>query len=273
MTHTFVRTFAAALAGAGLIAGSVSAAEKATSEKAASKEVEQAYKNGWSAEKFLDEAEVHGKNGEEIGRVENLLVDEQGQIVALIAQVGGVWDIGDTHVAVPWKDAKFAQGDAKVTIPVTEENVDDYSMFKEPFFTKADVGKTQTVQSDLATGPKIWKATDLIDDYAVLESGAGYGYVNDLIFDDTGKLQLVVVNASEYGRPGYYGYPWYGYRYDGFAWNPGFDRYVVPFNESEVANLDNAFRYDQLQETGAAGAAPKDRPQGATQESEEKSQK
>jgi hypothetical protein len=103
------------------------------------------------------------------------------------------------------------------------------------------------VADDLVTGFSVWKATELIDDYGVLEDGSGFGYVTDLIFDPQGRLRRVVVYASGIGGPGHYGYPWFGYGYRGYAWHPSLDHYVLPYDEDEIARFA-AFDYERLGE-------------------------
>lgn len=187
-----------------------------------------------SADELLD-MRVVGKKSNEIGSVENLLINRQGQIVAVVAQVGGFLDIGDTHVAVPWNQASMKGG--KLHLPITEDNAGDYSIFKEQYFSTYDAGTKSTVADDLSTGPSIWKATDLIDDYVLLENDTGYGYVTDLTFNQEGKLQSVVVNASnpdfDYG---YFAYPWYGFGYD-FGWDPGLNYYILPYSDGDLAGI------------------------------------
>jgi hypothetical protein len=70
-------------------------------------------------------------------------------------------------------------------------------------------------------------------DYVRLEDGVNYGIVDDLIFDDGGKLKSIVVNPSVgYGVGGYYAYPWYGYDY---GFDPGQDFYDLPYGRDDVA--------------------------------------
>jgi len=76
---------------------------------------------------ILDDYEVRGENGDDIGSVENMIFDDEAQVLAIIAQVGGFWDTGDTHVSVPWEQVELANG--ALTVPVTEDNLDDYSIF------------------------------------------------------------------------------------------------------------------------------------------------
>src|SRR5680860_1237717 len=60
------------------------------------------YGSGWSYDRLIDEAEVIGPEGDDIGDVENLIIGRDGKVKAVIAEIGGFLDIGDTHVAVPW---------------------------------------------------------------------------------------------------------------------------------------------------------------------------
>ncbi|MAM00043.1 MAG: hypothetical protein CL583_16505 [Alteromonadaceae bacterium] len=198
-------------------------------------------KGGIQADELMD-TEVFGSDGEEIGSVENVIIGNDNKIVAIIAQVGGVWDIGDTHVAVPWKEVKMT--DDGVRIPVTEDNADDYGIFKNEYVTKS-LEQTTKVEDDVDTGYRSWKLTNLLDDYATLTGGTGYGYVDNVIFSKDGKIEAVIVeSASTYGA-GTYAYPFYGYDY---GWNPGYDAYELPYEENEVADLD-IFDYNEFDDT------------------------
>lgn len=208
---------------------------------------DQIYENGWSLSELI-EADVVGEDGEEIGDVENVLLDENGQILSVVAEVGGFLDIGDTHVAVPWDQVETGANLDKITVPVNQDNVEDYSIFGEfGYFTRPEADTKQVVNSDLVTGPTVWKATDLLDDYAVLTGGVGYGYVDDMIFVEGGKLHAVVVDpASGYG-PGPYAYPYYGY---GYGWAPNMAYYDLGYGEADVAVIDT-FDQDRMEENDA----------------------
>lgn len=196
------------------------------------------YEGGIRAESLLN-AEVFGQeNGglsEELGTVENVLLNRDNKIVAIIAQVGGFWDIGDTHVLVPWE--QVALTDDGVGIPVNEDNVQDYGLYREESIISTEVtNEVQAVDDDAITASSIWKLTDLIDDYAVLSDQRGYGYVDDAIFDSNAVLQAVIVEPDVgYGADGPYATPFYGYDY---GWEPGLDSYNIGYGTDEVAGLD-----------------------------------
>ncbi|MCG7601222.1 PRC-barrel domain-containing protein [Halomonas sp. McH1-25] len=193
---------------------------------------------GITADNLMD-TEVFGETGEEIGSVENVLVTEQNQIAAIIAQVGGFWDIGDTHVLVPWDEVQLT--DDGVQIPITEDNADDYGLFDTEFITKQDLSQTQQVDDDVATGNRVWKLSDLLDDYASVGQGVGYGYVDNVLFSQDGQVQAVVIESDSAYGGGPYAYPFYGY---GYGWEPGYTTYSLPYEENEIGDMD-VFDYEQ----------------------------
>lgn len=206
------------------------------------------YADGRSVEFMLDETEVYGPDGEEIGSLENIVFSNDGRVLSVVAEVGGFWDIADTHVNVPWDEVEFAAG--RMTIPVTEENAEDYSLFKTSYLgIEEAASETMVVEDDLQTGTRAFRASELIGDYArIRDQGGGenafvnYGYVNDLIIRD-GQLAAVVVSPDAgYAGPGYYAYPYYGY-----GWAPGTPYYNMPYGEDEVAQVE-PLDYDRLED-------------------------
>lgn len=223
-------------------------------------DAEALYQSAWSAEALFDR-EVFGEGGEEIGDVEDLIVGSNGELLALVAEVGGFWDIGDTHVSIPWDQVTFRQ-DGSVVIPVTEENADDYSVLNIP--TQEQVA--QNVVSNLddeELGPRAWRASELIGDIARIRGDGvdqaanagtvaqnrpmgyqGYGYVDDLIFNDGKIVAAVVDRDAGYGTRGRFAYPFYGY---GYGWAPGNRYYDMPYNRDEATTVE-PFDEDRLNE-------------------------
>ncbi len=207
------------------------------------------YADGWSVENMFDTTEIIGTNGEGIGDVENVIFSNDGKVLGIIAQVGGFWDIGDTHVHVPWDEVNIGETIQKAQIPVTEENVDNYDVFGdywggERVNTEADAGTTDVADDDLVAGPGIFKATDLIGSYAYLSDGMRYGYVSDIIVEN-GVISAIVADAATYGRRGYYAYP---YSYRGIS-PMGRPHYNMLYNTTEIDAIEN-FDYEQLQSRG-----------------------
>ncbi|MEH6641672.1 PRC-barrel domain-containing protein [Vreelandella glaciei] len=197
------------------------------------------YEEGGMTAASLMDTEVFGSGNEEIGSVENILLNDQNEIVAIIAQVGGFWDIGDTHVLVPWEEVDVNVDG--VSIPVTEDNAEQYGVFQEDYVTKEDLSYISQVDDDATTGSRIWKLTDLLDDYASIGEGNGYGYVDNVLFSEEGKVQGVVIEADSA-----YGGDTYAYPFDGFdaGWDPSYSTYVLPYDEADLDNL-STFDYDE----------------------------
>lgn len=203
------------------------------------------YAEGWSVENIFDETEVVDATGEVIGDIENIIFSNEGEILGIIAQVGGFWDIGDTHVHVPWDEVTTIAGSGQMQVPVSEETIDDYNVFGDYWFdeqtiTDADTDATQGVDDDLVAGAGVFKATDLIGDYAYMSDGTRYGYVSDIIVE-ADAISAIVTDAATYGRSGYYAYP-YNYGVNPMATQ----RYEMPYDTTEVDTLEN-FDYAQLQ--------------------------
>jgi hypothetical protein len=98
-------------------------------------------------------------------------------------------------------------------VPITDNTAESYGLFREEVFSKTDVGKIDGVEEDFKAGPRLWKATALLDDFVVLDSNAPYGYVTDLIFDDSSRLLSVVANSAsrDLGIYDVYAFPWQHY--------------------------------------------------------------
>lgn len=210
------------------------------------------YRAGWSAERMFDEAEVIGADGDDIGDVENILIGPDGNILSVIAQVGGLWDIGDTHVSIPWEQVRLSEDGSRLNVPVTEETVEDYSLLGSyGYFVPSDAEQIQTIEDDLATSPRVFKASELIGDYAFLTGDERYGYVSDLIFSDDGTLHAVVVEGDGAGTAGYRAYPYYGYDY---GWSPNQIGYHLPYSRDEITAI-NTFDYDQMRGSGSSSGS------------------
>lgn len=196
-------------------------------------------KGGIKADSLMD-AEVFGQDEEEIGSIENVLINKDNKIAAIIAQVGGFWDIGDTHVLVPWDEVEIHEDGVRV--PVTEDNADDYGLFaSDEYITQYDLDHTQQVEDDVEAGANVWKLSDLLDDYATVGEGIGYGYIDNILFSREGNVQAVIVESDSAYGAGAYAYPFYGY---GYGWNPGYTAYYVQYGEDEVGNMES-FDYDR----------------------------
>jgi sporulation protein YlmC with PRC-barrel domain len=188
--------------------------------------IDQEGRDGWSVKKLIG-TKAFGPNRKEIGKVENVIFDPNGQVLKLIVETGGFLGFDETPLAVVWKDAKIGPDLDYVNTPITVESLDKYGLF-------------DGMPSKVAIGPRAWRATELIGDYVDLQGGFNYGFVRDLIISKEGQLKAVIVRPDvSYNRmSGYYAYPYYGYGmgYD-YYWNPGADHYDLPFGRTDIAHL------------------------------------
>lgn len=183
-------------------------------------------RQGWSADNLLNE-EVYGSDGDQIGEVEDFFMGPEGQIISVVVEGGGVLDIGDSHIAVPWGRVNRL-GPVSIQVPVEDGNLDEFGLF-------------ENVDDDFAAGRK-WRLSDLIGDYVTLKNGINYGYVEDVIFNDKGTIQAVIAD------------PAYGYGYSpgpvAFPYNTAYDPYTpyypTPYTKAQLQNL-KPFRYSELQ--------------------------
>lgn len=165
------------------------------------------YADGWSADDFLDEMDVHGPDGEEIGDVEDIIVDADGKIVAIIAEVGGLWGIGATHVSIPWDQVEVDRAEQRVHVPVTEQNVDDYDPFTHGLPAighrlEAEQASQEVAMGvdDVPTGPRAFRLSELIGDYARIR-GEG-GEMGQQQTGQTGQMQARQTEEQQTGQTG-----------------------------------------------------------------------
>lgn len=159
----------------------------------------------WTVEELFDRP-VAGTTGDEIGDVEDLVFNLRGEVVALVAEVGGFWDIGDTHVSVPWENVSMPT-DGPVEIPVTEDTLDQYSVFDYSGLPGTKMG--DDIVSDIANQDLfgVWRASDLIGDYVRIQDDDrawfNYGYVSDLVVRDAQIISTVVATDQSLGGEDY----------------------------------------------------------------------
>ena len=107
----------AGVAGSLLLASTAYAAENsmtstpATSDKAASQASmtdEASFKGDWRASKVVG-LNVYNAQNEDVGSINDLLMDKSGSIKAAVISVGGFLGMGARYVAVPFDKIKFSE--------------------------------------------------------------------------------------------------------------------------------------------------------------------
>jgi len=199
------------------------------------------YANGISARSLYYDTDVAGPDDSDIGSVENVIFAGEGKVAGLIVEVGGFWDIGDQHLFVPWEQIELMGGGAemKVKIPVTEETAEDYT-FSESGLYKSSAQSLRDVNLDWYTvGPKLWRVSEVIGDYAYLSDRQGYGFIRDVIVSPEGDVRAVIINAQSTYGGGYRAFPYRGTRYTMGPY------YSTGYSASQVMALPE-FDYERL---------------------------
>lgn len=84
--------------------------------------------------------------GEEIGEVEDILLDKNGQVAGLVLVTGKVLGLGGKSVAVSWQDVASAEDAEAITLNLTEEQLAAAPEFR----TKEDIESEQQLEQDTA---------------------------------------------------------------------------------------------------------------------------
>lgn len=172
---------------------------------------------GFRATRLLGQ-DVKGPNGKEIGEVQDILVDHEGKIAAIVVEAGGFLDIGDAAFRVKWSDVKTTPGQDGIEVPITEATAERYGLFDGP--------------ETLAPNPREFRVSEIIGDSARLRNGTGYGRVSNVVFGRDGRMLGVLVGRDIGYGAGIYGYPYYGY---GYGWTPGLAHYALPYDNAGLA--------------------------------------
>lgn len=179
---------------------------------------------------------VQDAQGQDVGRVVDLALDQQeGRVAAVIAEIPQVANDQPSHLTVPWQDATLAGNAVELPVPLAE--ADAYRPVQPS-------GPVASGQEDVPETGLAWKLTNLIDDYAVLRGGVGYGNVRDMLFDpQDGRIEaVVVVPATRLGAEA----PATAHRFDPEAWTPQTGVYSLPQAEEDVAEMP-PFTYQSLE--------------------------
>ncbi len=91
--------------------------------------------------KDLLAATVGDPHGKPIGKVENLMLDRQGQLVAVVTHIGGVWIFGGTDLAIPWNRIDLLhgrkRGNLALQVPITKRDARRYRR-DDDYFSQSD---------------------------------------------------------------------------------------------------------------------------------------
>jgi sporulation protein YlmC with PRC-barrel domain len=86
---------------------------------------------------------------EDVGRINDLVFDEEGRLVAAVIGVGGFLGIGQRNVAVNWNEIEWTpqdDGEVELTIPFSREQLEQAPEFRDLAAIRAEEERTQMEQ-------------------------------------------------------------------------------------------------------------------------------
>lgn len=163
--------------------------------------------------------DVRAKGGESLGKLRNVKVDEQGNIESLIVEGNGTTELPEFVFMIPWQKVRAAELPARVVADISDGRQPDYGVMPG---TKG----VPEPEDEFAV-------SQIIGDYARLQTGRAFGYVSDVLFSREGKMIAVLVtrNAAIGGGTYAFGFPGISSR----NWNPGLSYYGLPFVTDQQA--------------------------------------
>lgn len=178
---------------------------------------------GWRARQLIGQ-QVSRKGGETIGIVRDLIIDGDGRLAALMMEGGGTLGIPDAVYRIPWSEVDLTPGRDGVAADLADGGgKPQYGLFPG--------------SEGVPTLPREFRLTEILGDYARLQTGHGYGYVTDAVFEKDGRLIAVLVSRDKASGGGTYAFAFPG---DPGRWDPGASYYGLPFvtpSQAETAGL------------------------------------
>lgn len=193
------------------------------------------YQSSWGAAQVM-RGHVVDQSGQEVGRLRNVIVGSDDRAISVLVEILGQRDGSESIANIPW-DQVSLQGRDVVQVPSLEQAAARFSLFGDRNNVLA--GALAGISKDSSPAQRTWKTSDLINDYVTLSDGSGYGYVDDVVFDPSGRIQAVVVKRDVAAGGGTYAFPFYGAPHGFDPWLP---YYALPYDGKEVAGLE---RFDE----------------------------
>lgn len=83
--------------------------------------------SGYHSDNLVGHEVVNRRNDESVGEVSDLVLDQNGQVVAVIISVGGVLGLGERDVAIAWDqiERKVDGDEITLSVDLTEESLKD----------------------------------------------------------------------------------------------------------------------------------------------------
>jgi hypothetical protein len=177
---------------------------------------------GWRSQQLIGQ-HAHRRSGEEIGVIRDLIIDAGGRLAAVLIAGGGTLNIPDALYRVPWNEVDLTSGRKGIAIDLSDGKRPHYALFPGT--------------EGVLTLPREFRLTEVLGDYARLQTGYGYGYVTDAVFNADGRLIAVLISRDAASGGGTFAFPFPG---TVGRWDPGASYYGLPFitdSQAQAAGL------------------------------------
>ena len=199
-------------------AWSETATPVATEQSAHSPQFSRTVYDGYRASRLLGSA-VFSLKGEYLGAVRNMILADDGQIVSLLVEGFRTKDEPEFISRIPFKRVLRPLHEGALVADFADLRSREYGLFVDPGQAQAE--------------PHEFSISKIIGDYARLQAGQGYGYVSDLVFDNSGKLAAVVISREASAGGGTYAFPYPG---ETGRWSPKLSYYGLPYVTADQAS-------------------------------------
>jgi sporulation protein YlmC with PRC-barrel domain len=166
---------------------------------------------GWRSRQLLGQP-VYAEDGRSAGAVRDLIVDAGGQVVALIVESGDTVASPGAMYRVPWETVDRTPGKTGVIVDLSSGGNSQYGLFPGP--------------ESAATLPREFRLTEVLGDYARLQTGYGLGSVTDVVFSQENRMTGVLITRDMGGGGGTYAFPYPGTT---GRWDPSASYYGLPY--------------------------------------------
>jgi sporulation protein YlmC with PRC-barrel domain len=120
---------------------------------------------GYHSDSIIGKEVMNRRNNEIVGEVSNLVLDEDGQVVAVIISLGGLMGIGDRDLAIEWDqiERKVVGDDITLSVELTEASLKDapkYSRERSDRSTSMIDSDREQQRTGQATDRRVSQTTD-----------------------------------------------------------------------------------------------------------------
>jgi len=162
---------------------------------------------------------VLSTKGEDIGKIEDVVVHPGGDVAYAVLSFGGVMGVGDKLFAIPWgvlesKNPEVADKDSdrKIILPIDKERLKNAPGFDKgqwpamagpdwakdvDSYYKSDNKRARAVEASAArAGAPVWKASDLKGFNVETPSGEKLGDIKEVAIDMDGRISYLVLSVG-----------------------------------------------------------------------------